>query len=562
MVDVRNVITKLISDAVVGIGVDRDVEITLEHPADLTHGDYSCNIAMRLAKALDKNPKDLAIEVVANLSESEYISRAEVAGAGFINLYLSEEFYESQIAEVISNPSEWGKVDAYTGKHMLIEHSSPNLFKPFHIGHLVNNSYGEALVRVSRAAGAEVVPLSFPSDVSPGIAKAVWGIIEMGVQDDFTMEQVGEAYTMGVNAYKDSNEAKERIDEINTNIYNRAEGTIEYDVYKRGRAISLESFNNITARLGSTFSELIFETEAEQVGKEIVRQHTPGVFEESEGAVIFRGSKYGLFDNVYINSAGFGTYLAKDAGLLSLKFSKYNFDKSITVTDVEQKQHFELVRKSAEFIDAEWAEKSLYLQHGRLALTTGKISSRSGGVPLATEIIDSVKERATQRAQESGTEMNDDVAEMIAIGAIKYAILKVSMGKNIVFDLEKSLSFEGDSGPYLQYTYARCKSVLARAYPHRGNHKVQVPQDWQTTNIERLLYRLPEVTERAALEYEPHHIANYLNELASAYNSWYGQGKILDGSDAEHYKLALTEAVAYTLSAGLNMLGIDTPERM
>ncbi len=563
MVNIQDVIQKIVKEALSGAGVEvGEAEIVLEHPADLAHGDYSCNIAMRLAKELGKSPRELAENIVSALPKSEYISKAEVAGPGFINFYLSKEFFERSLSEVIKEKESFGKGGQLKDKKILLEHSSPNLFKPFHIGHLLNNTYGEALTRIIGFAGADVVKISFPSDVSPGIAKAVWGIIETGVIDDFTIEQIGDAYVHGSNAYKEDANAKERIDEINKNIYKKDESTLEYKIYKRGRQISLEYFEQITERLGSEFNELIFETDAEIIGKRIVIENTPKVFEESDGAIIFRGSEYGLFDNVYINSAGFGTYLAKDTGLLSIKFSKYDFDKSVTITDIEQKQHFELVKKSAEFINKDWAEKSDYLQHGRLSLTTGKISSRSGGVPLATDILNAVNERAMVRATEAKSEMTNETAEMIAVGAVKYTIIKVSMGKNIIFDMEKSLSFEGDSGPYLQYTYARCKSVLAKAPPKRGETNVQIPKDWEVTNIEKLLYRFPEVVERAALEYEPHYIANYLNDLASAYNSWYGQGKILDGSDNEHYKLALTEATSHAIKNGLYLLGIETPERM
>ncbi len=563
MVEIQKVIINLLQYALTDAGVEMgSVDIVLEHPADMAHGDYSSNIAMQLAKAVGKNPRELADEIVAKIPESKYVDKVEVAGPGFINLFLSNEFFESGVAEIIEKKDDFGKIEYLKGKNILLEHSSPNLFKPFHIGHLLNNTYGEALIRIITFAGADVVKLSFPSDVSPGIAKAVWGIIEMDLANDFTIEQVGEAYVLGSNAYKEDTAAKERINEINKNIYNKDEQSQEYQIYKKGRQLSLEYFEQITKRLGSEFDAMIFETDAEIIGKDIVRANMPKIFEESDGAIIFRGSEHGLFDNVYINSAGFGTYLAKDTGLLSIKFSEYDFDISITVTDTEQKQHFELVKKSAELINKDWADKSIYLQHGRLSLTTGKISSRSGGVPLATDILDAVNERAKMRATEAKSKMTNETAEMIAIGAVKYAIIKVNMGKNIIFDMEQSLSFEGDSGPYLQYTYARCKSVLAKAYPHRGDTKVQMPQDWEVTNIEKLLYRFPEVVERAALEYAPHYIANYLNELASSYNSWYGQGKILDGSDNEHYKLALTEVTAHIIKNGLYLLGIDAPEKM
>ncbi len=534
-------------------------EIELEHPADLAHGDYSSNVAMQLAKVRGETPHQLAEEIVRTLSDSILIEKTEVAGSGFINFYLSQKFYVDALQKVLEKKEDWGSTKVNTGQKLLIEHSSPNLFKPFHIGHLVNNTYGEALVRIARVSGAEVVPLSFPSDVSPGIAKAVWGILDKGLEQEFTIEQIGDAYVSGVNAYKESEDAQKRIDEINTNLYKQNKETPEWAVYERGRELSLEYFKYITKRLGSEFDAFIFESEAEVEGKKIIKENIPKVFEESDGAIIFRGSQHGLFDNVYINSAGFGTYLAKDTGLLSLKFKKYDFDTSITVTDIEQKQHFELVKKSAEFINKDWAEKSLYLQHGRLALTTGKISSRAGGVPLAADILDTVRAEALKRMVEAGNVSDEAEAEKVAIGAVKYAIARVGMGKNIVFDLEKSLSFEGDSGPYLQYTYARCRSILSSA-GERCKKDLIVTSE--SAGVQKLLYRYPEVVARATREYEPHYIANYLNELASSFNSWYASEQILDDSPEQDYKLALTEAVATTLKNALYLLGIEAPKRM
>lgn len=568
-------IKSLIKGALDGLNLEVE-KIELEHPSDLLHGDYSSNVAMQLAKVRGSTPYQLAEAITKTLSDSVLVKRVEVAGSGFINFYLSEIFFINALRDALMKKSEWGAVDVYRGKSFLIEHSSPNLFKPFHIGHLVNNTYGEALVRIVGTAGANITPLSFPSDVSPGIAKAVWGILDAEQENDFTVEQIGNAYVRGVNAYKDDEDAKKKIDEINTNLYIQNKPTPEWAVYKQGRKLSLEYFQAITSRLGSKFNDFIFESESEVEGKRVIKENTPEVFEESEGAIIFRGSKHGLFDNVYINSAGFGTYLAKDIGLLSIKFEKYNFDTSITVTDIEQKQHFELVKKSAELVNKKWAEKSLYLQHGRLSLTTGKISSRSGGVPLASDILDTVKSEALKRMKNAGGEPDIETAEKIAIGAIKYAIARVGMGKNIVFDLEKSLSFEGDSGPYLQYTYARCHSVLNKA-DERGEglffkefftkftskkslHGENRP--FLPSGVEKLLYRFPEVVARAAREYEPHYVATYLTELASAFNSWYAKEQILDGTDVQNYKLAITEAVANTIKNGLWVLGIEAPEKM
>ena len=553
-------IKKLIKQALVSLGLEVG-SISLEHPGDLAHGDYSTNVAMVLAKKTGKNPREFAEQIRAHIPTHKYIKKVEVAGAGFINIFLSSDFFIDSLQSILSAGESWGRVSVFERQSVLIEHSSPNLFKPFHIGHLVNNTYGEALVRIYKNAGADVTTLSFPSDVSPGIAKAVWGLLDAGIENDFVIEQLGEAYANGVEAYEEDPNAKQVIDEININIYKQEVDTAEWEVYERGRDMSLEYFKNITQRLGSKFDDLIFESQAERVGKEVVSSNTPKVFEESEGAVVFLGSKYGLFDNVFINSAGFGTYLAKDTGLLKIKFDKFDFDKSIVITDTEQKQHFELVKKASELINPEWAEKSLNLHHGRLSLTTGRISSRDGAVPLAVDIIESVKEEASKRMQENNRTADTETAEALAIGAVKYAIARVGMGKNIVFDIKNSLSFEGDTGPYLQYTHARCISILNKVKLKSTKH-LKFEDTKEFSGLDNLLYRFEEVTARSAIEQEPHYIANYLSELASAFNSWYGREQILDGGAEQDYKLAIVVAVARTLKHGLLLLGIDAPDKM
>jgi arginyl-tRNA synthetase len=539
----------------------RSCEIVVEYCADSAHGDFATNAAMVAAKVAGMPSRELAEKIVKNMQTPESVAKVEVAGPGFINFHLAEKFFTAQTEYVLEAAEAWGTNTKREGQTILLEHSSPNLFKPFHIGHLVNNTLGEALVRIVRATGAKVTALSFPSDVSPGIAKAVWGVLDRGWQEDITLARIGEAYVHGVKSYEENKEVRARIDEINASLYSQKKDTKEWEVYEKGKVSSTSYFEHITEKLGSKFDALIFESEAEAEGKEIVIENTPTVFEKSDGATIFRGSRYGLFDNVFINSAGFGTYLAKDIGLLSIKFGKYKFNLSITVTDIEQKQHFQLVQKAAECVNPEWASKSLFLQHGRLRLTSGKVSSRSGNVPLAEDILSSVEARATERMKSNEKEADAETASNIAIAAIKYAIARVGMGKNITFDMEHSLSLEGDSGPYLQYTYARARSVLQKA----GAKAARAPLlrgGLAVTDVERLLHRFPEVVERAANEYEPHYIANYLTELASTFNTWYAKEQILDGGEAEGYKLALTEAVSVTIKNGLWLLGIPAPERM
>lgn len=529
----------------------------LEFPTELAHGDFATNAALSYGKQLGKNPRAFADEIAAQLGNIEGVARIEIAGPGFINFHLAPDYMAKKMRVVLDSPLEWGKNDVHAGKKILIEHSSPNLFKPFHIGHLVNNAVGEALVRLMRNAGADVTAVSYPSDVSPGIAKAVWALRDAS---DMGPAALGAAYAAGVKAYEEDDAAQKEIDVINAELYNKTPGRY-WDIYAKGRDVSIEYFKKMTALLGSAFDGFIFESESESVGKEVVRAYTPKVFEESDGAIIFRGSRYGLFDNVFINSAGFATYLGKDIGLLKIKFERFVFDRSITVTDIEQKQHFELVKKAAEMITPMWSEKSLFLYHGRLQFQGGKISSRFGNVPLVEDllltVVGNVRARVAERLEGGAVE---ETAQKIGIAALKYTILRSSLGSNMLFDFEQAVSTEGDSGPYLQYTHARIRAVIGRG--QEQGVRPLVGASAESSALERLLVRFPEITARAVREYAPHHVAQYLTELSSEFNAWYAREQILDGTPDAGRKLAIVTAVAVTLNRGLTLLGIDALDKM
>ncbi len=530
------------------------IEPKVEYPADLSHGDFSSNVAMVASQEAKVNPKELAEKIVAELGAIEGIEKIEAVSPGFINFYLSRRYFVDVVKSI---DDEWGEGQSLKGKKILVEYAQPNLFKPFHVGHLLNTAIGESLSRIAQFAGASVVNISYPSDISLGVAKAVWSILKNKKENELSINTMGEAYADGTKQYEDSKETKEEIDDINVALNSQKEGDV-WNVYQKGRELNLNYFKTIAKRLGSEFAGMFFESESGVIGKQIVLDNTPGVFEKSEGAVIFKGEEYGLHTRVFITSKDLPVYESKDIGLLKLKFEKYNPDISIVVTDIEQKQYFEVIKKAATLINKTWGENSLYWQHGRLRFEGGKVSSRYGNVPLAEDLIDQVKSIVSKK-QSRGDE---NVSEHVAIAALKYAFLRSSSGKNVIFDFEKSISVEGDSGPYLQYSYARAKSVLEKA----GDVK-KAPELTQELapelipEFERLLPRFPSVVERAAQEYEPHYVTTYLTELAGAFNSWYGQERIID-AEYEAYKLALTRAFALTMKNGLWLLGIEAPERM
>ena len=574
---IEGILRKSVKESLQKLGLEAD-EVNFEHPADFSHGDYSTNIALVLAKtktakngssgaskeALRKenhNPKELANKIVENLEKSKEVEKIEVAGAGFINFHLTKEFFASSLKE--ATREDFGKNESLKGKKVLVEHSSPNLFKPFHIGHIMNNTIGESAVRLAEYTGADVIRMSYPSDLSLSIAKAVWALLEKGVDklDELKtikekLKFLGECYAEGVRAFDENPKAKSRVEEIIEILYQKKEG-VELDAYNLGKEINLTYFKGITERLGTTIDSYIYESEAGPVGEEIVRDNIGKVFEESEGAIIYRGEQDGFHTRVFINKNGKPVYEAKDIGLLDLKFKKFSPDYLVYVTDNEQSSYFEVVMSAAAKINPVWKERMTHFSHGRMSFMGSRMSSRLGGIPLAQDVLDTTAQEVLDR---SGSDITSDDADKIAIAAIKFAILRSAPGKDINFDPDTSLSFEGDSGPYLQYTYVRAKSALKIAEQKGIRPSDIMPSGWEITELEKILYRFPEVALRAWEEKGPQLVAKFLIDLAGSFNSFYAQEKIaLEGGE---YKVLLTKAAMNTLKNGLYLLGIKVPDKM
>jgi arginyl-tRNA synthetase len=319
--------------------------------------------------------------------------------------------------------------------------------------------------------------------------------------------------------------------------------------------------------LATTFDNYIFESKTGPNGKKIVEKNIGKVFEKSEGAVIFKGENYGLHTRVFISKEGLPTYEAKELGLAKIKYDRIRYDKSIVVTGNEINEYFKVLLKAMSMIYPPLALKTVHVSHGMLRLPEGKMSSRTGKVITAVVLLHDIKEKIFERMDDRGMKKREKekIAEKVAVGALKYSILKQINGKDIIFDFDKSISFEGDSGPYLQYSYARARSILRKARKEQikriGWEKIMRVKE--VTELEKILYRFPEVVERAGNEYSPHYIVTYLIELASAFNSFYAGGKIVDKSDSESpHKVVLTEVFSIILKNGLNLLGIQAPEKM
>lgn len=540
----------------------QDVQFAVEWPGELSHGDFATNAALAASKVLGRSPREIADELAKKLRDSlgETVSKIEAAGPGFVNITLARSSVSEQIASAVYEG--WGKGTMRAGERVAFEYSCPNPFKEMHAGHLMSTVIGEASARLIENQGARVMRDTYGGDVGPHVAKALWALRRKRIVEPGTAREIGDAYAQGSRAYEESEDAKAEIDALNTELYvalGKEEGARTeteralLETWRHGRDVSLAAHKAIWDALGTEFDYVFHESETTPIGKEMVMDAlSKGIFKESEGAIIYDGEKKGLHTLVFLTSRGNPTYEAKDIGLAFLKEERVGpLDASYITTAAEQKGHFEVFLAALSDIAPELSEKTSHVPHGFLRLTTGKMSSREGNVVTAAKLIDEIVAKAMEK--------NEDplIAQKVAIAAIKYMILRQAAGSDIVFDPEKSLALDGDSGPYLQYALVRAKSVIAQSEVTAATS--DAPAD--VFAIERLIIRFPEVARRAASLLAPHMVAQYLTVLASAWNAFYAKERIR-GGEHEAYKLAVATAFVATMEHGLALLGIPVPSEM
>lgn len=616
-----------------------DVEPVVEQPADLSHGDYTTNIAMQIKNKSEKikntnenvkilaqkNPREIAEYIKTQMETGnrklENLDHIEVAGPGFINFWVAKEELINNLSGVLSSDDKVIKSGKLDSRKFIVEFAHPNTHKALHIGHLRNISTGESIVRLLESQGAKVIRANYQGDVGMHIAKAMYGLLDLsafkeelksvtGVQERVNF--LGKAYAAGSQAYENDPTAKEKIHDYNYLVYACAQrfqeekgipaGTTDYlkfvhgrkedidlvyQVWKETRQWSLDYYEMMYKFLNARFDRYYFESECLQGVDKAREAVKKGVLTESEGAIVFPGEQYGLDTRVFVNSLGLPTYEAKELALAEKEFSEFGkVDKLIHVVGPEQSSFFQVTFKVEELLGMQ-KNQQYHLAYGWVRLKQGKMSSRLGNVITAEQLVNEVKKAITEIIAKprmnypssdsekfeinnsslpirSGSNnkdsvvLDENIGEQIAVAAIKYSFLKVSTGQEIAFDLQESVSAEGNSGPYLQYTYARTQSVIRKAEDrHSGDPRsgsieshmndgrdpigrpvkrdsLQGDSNWGVTLapeedlLLRLLYQFDEIVAGAAEKYSPNILCNYLFTLAQQFNLFYQKHPILD----------------------------------
>lgn len=593
------------------------------------------------------------------ISPADILENISLAGPGFINLTIRTPYLITLIQQLPENEngviSTQIKIPKKTlpmsGRKIMIEFAHPNTHKAFHIGHVRNISTGETIVRILEELGSKVIRSNYQGDVGLHIAKTLYALIYIspfkeevdkakGVKQ--RAEFLGKAYAAGSKVYEENTQESGIIKDINFLIYACAQkfqqekglkpGSTDYSKLVDNKSVDLDKVNNlwiltrqwsldyfetIYKKVYTHYDRYYFESEC-LIGLDIANDLvSKEILQRNEGAIIIDGKPYGLDTRVFVNSLGLPTYEAKELALAEKEFSEFGMiDQCIHVVGPEQASFFQVTFKVEELIDPKkYKDKQFHYIYGWVRLKKGKMSSRLGNVVLGEWLLDEAKKKIYDILDQSEIkytkEEQENIAEKVAVAAVKYSMLRVSPRMEIAFDIDESVSFEGDSGPYLLYTYARCRSVLRKAQNlESGSWKLESGKNQtQDSNfmihnseelgLLRTLYRFPEVVTEAAKNLSPNLLCTYLFDLAQKYNLFYNKHSILnlkpkdtsegpakpgrggfakggDSSEVEesvidvavdnqpttNFRLFLTSSTAQVIKRGLYLLGIETVERM
>ncbi len=587
-----------ISEKLLQISKELGVEVgfvSVDIPSDSKHGDLTSNIAMRISKELKLSPIEVADDIVKRFGTDSDIEKIEVIKPGFINFFVSESYLLTMLQE-INNRDDYFKLDIKQKEKFVIEYSDPNPFKIFHIGHLYTNMVGESFARLVESLGGSVVRANYQGDVGLHVAKTLWGLLKMLKDDGIEFKELesrslvdrvrylGDAYMLGFKIYDDEKDdvVIREIKMLNYYIFSlyissleRKDFFDEYEskgikeMYMLGKEWCLEYFDGIFERTYTKFDKYYLESQMCDSAMKIVNQNMNGmgkdIFKESQGAVIYEGDESkGLHTRVFINSEGLPTYEAKDLALAFKKLEDISFDESVIITADEQSSYFKVVLDALSQLKPGVANMYKHFSHGMVKLPGAeKMSSRKGKIIEGEWLLDETKKRVEDTMKASGKWSEDEIAgvsDTIAIAAVKYSFVKVSVGKDVIFDFDKATSFDGDSGPYLLYVYARCNSLLKDGDTKGSLNKV-TSLDPYTKELSRVIGKYETVLLSSALNYSPSTLCTYLFDLGQAFNSFYQNVRVLD-SDNKEFLLSVVNGTAKSMKHGLNVLGIKVVERM
>ncbi len=547
-----------------------DVEKYIEIPPSPELGDIACTICFEIAKREKKNPEEIAKELVSKLKIPKIIKRVEIKN-GYINFFFDfEKVSEKIVKEVVKKGRKYGSSKIGKKERVMVEFSQPNPVHPMHIGHARTTFLGDAISNILDFHNFKVIKANYINDTGLQVAKLVYAYLLWGENkkpEGKPDHWLWEYYVKFHEKAREDESLEEKAREILRKFeFEKDKKTIK--IWKKVVDWCIEGFKETYKKIKVNFDVYLYESNFRDLGKKIVEKALEkGIaFKSPEDAIVADLEKYGLSNIVVLRSDGTGLYVTSDLGMTVYKFEKFKLNKSIWVVSSEQNLYFKQLFKILELLGYEWVKNCFHFSYELVRIPEGKMSSREGKAIMLDEVVEKLVELAYKEVEKRNPNLDEkekrEIAEKIGISALKYAILKVEPEKQIVFDWKRMLSFEGDTGPYLQYALTRCNGILRKAG--------EIGKKFSAKNLEReeielikILERFPEICLMALNDLRPHYICNYAYELASAFDKFYEKCPVLKAEEEKkNFRLNLVYSSKIVLENCFKLIGIEILERM
>lgn len=550
---------------------EEELESYIEKPKDQKNGDYAFP-CFKLAKELRKAPAIIANDIQEKIEiDKEKIEKIEVVG-GYLNFYINKNAITKEVLEKVELDEEYGKSKIGEGKKIVIDYSSPNIAKPFHIGHLRSTVIGGALYKIYKHLGYNVTGINHLGDYGTQFGKLIEGYKLWGEEYNIEENPIDELTKIYIRINQLCKEDKSVLEACRNN-FKKLEDGDEYctKLWERFRSLSLKEFQKVYDLLGSKFDSWNGEAFYSDKMPEVIEiLEKTGKLVESQGARIIDLEDKGINTPCIIEkSNGSTTYATRDLAAILYRARTYDFDKALYLTSYEQALHFKQVFEVAKLlgIDEKYTNGLVHVPFGMVLLPTGKMSTREGKIIKLEELLEEAIQRAKKVIEEKnpGLENKDEIAKKVGIGAVIFNDLANNRVKDEIFEWDQILNFQGETGPYIQYTYVRTKSVLEKVekVPEFATVDLNELSDEYSQNIIKLMYNFENTLVQVTKKEEPSILSRYLIDLAKAYSSFYNENKIItDEQKTQDARVYLTYAVGQVLKTGANLLGIEMPEKM
>ncbi len=550
---------------------EKEIESYIERPKESSNGDYAFP-CFRLAKELKKAPPMIAKDISENIQiEGTDIKKVEVVG-GYLNFFIDKGEFAKQVLANFSNQGEYGSSQKGKGKNVVIDYSAPNIAKPFHIGHLRTTVIGGALYNIYKYLGYNTIGINYLGDYGTQFGKLIEGYKLWGEEynlDENPISELMKIYIRINNLCKEDEQVLERCREN----FKKLEQGDKYcvDLWEKFRELSIKEFKKIYDLLGSKFDswdgESFIATKADEIPKILEKA---GKLQDSNGAKIVDLEDEGIDTPCMIQKSNGSTiYATRDLAAILYRARTYDFDKCLYVVAYEQNLHFKQIFTVAKYLglDEKYVKGLEHVAFGMVSLPTGKMSTRSGNIVKIEDLLNEAIQRAgeTINKKNPNLENKEEIAKKVGIGAVIFNNLSSSRVKDIIFDWDTALNFQGETGPYIQYTYVRTQSVMNKldTIPEIAEINFEKLEDDYSQEILKLIYRFDETLEQVTQKEEPAILTRYLLDLAKAFSSFYNENKIIgEEEETQNARVYLTRAVGEVLKIGAKLLGIEMPEKM